>query len=78
MIVLEHKVIQDDNEGGFIKKINAASKSGWVLSSQFQISMTTYTDDRGKNVVVKCFHVMLSKKVEEKALKAVKTDKNVN
>lgn len=72
-MILEHKVIDATNEKDFRDKLNAASKKGWVLSSQFQISMALDSS----NNLVKCYHIMVSKKVEEKGLKAVK-DKTVN
>ncbi len=72
-MILEHKVIDATNEKDFRDKLNAASKKGWVLSSQFQISMVLDKD----NIPIKCYHIMVSKKVEEKGLRSVK-DKTVN
>jgi hypothetical protein len=74
-MILEHKAIDADNEETFRTRLNAASKQGWVLSSQFGVSMVV---DPKTDKVIKCFHIMVSKALPEKPLKAVKTPTNVN
>jgi len=77
MALLEHKVIEGSTKEEYEKNLKEATEKGFVLSSQFGVSMASVTirDENGihsEDKLVMCYHIMVSKIIKEKAKTAPK------